>query len=144
MNKSVVLIGALLLTSMVAPVLAQSNTSNSSGTNTSNSTGTNTTNAPGFPSRNGSGVSGYNSDVLNQSQQVSNDLKAAEQAFQNAEQPANQDNRRFTRQRKCNCSNPEQVRLEEAKAKANAFLESIKNPTPEMLEKQASGSSQAW
>jgi hypothetical protein len=143
MNKSVFLIGTLLLTSMVAPAIA-SNTSNSSGTNTSNSTGTNTTNAPGFPSNNGSGVSGYNSDVLNQSQQVSNDLKAAEQAYQNAEQQANQETRRFTRQRKCNCSNPEKARLEEAKAKANAFLESIKNPTPEMLKKQASGSSQAW
>jgi hypothetical protein len=135
MNKSVFLIGTLLLTSMVAPAIAS---------NTSNSTGTNTTNAPGFPSNNENGVSGYSSDVLNQSQQVSNDLKAAEQAYQNAEQQANQETRRFTRQRKCNCSNPEKARLEEAKAKANAFLESIKNPTPEMLEKQAYGSSQAW
>ena len=141
MNKSVVLIGALLLTSMPAPALAQSNTS---GTNTSNSTGTNTTNAPGFPSINGTGVSKFNSNILDQSQQLSNDLKAADQAFQNAEQPANQDNRRFSRQRKCNCTNPEQARLEEAKAKANAFLESLKNPTPEMLQRQATGSSQAW
>jgi hypothetical protein len=135
MNKFALLIGTLLLTSMVAPAVAN---------NTSNSSGTNTTNAPGFPSRNEGGVSGYNSNVLDQSQQISNDLKAAEQAYQNVEQQANQNTQRFTRQRKCNCANPEQARLEAAKAKANAFLESIKNPTPEMLQRQAAGSSQAW
>jgi hypothetical protein len=154
MNKSALLIGALLLTSITAPVLAQTNTSNSSGSNA--------TNAAGFSSQNGAGVSKFNSDVIQQSQQLSNDLKAAAQAYQNVEQQANQNNprsnndrdkqsineqkgtQRFTRQRKCNCTNPEQARLEEAKAKANTFLESIKNPTSEMLQKQAAGSRQAW
>jgi hypothetical protein len=154
MNKQVlVTLGVLLFTSSVNPVMAQqTNTSNSSGTNNVNSLGvrsfprspgSNTTNSPGFPSNNGGSVSGYNSTIINQSQQIFNDLKSAEQAYQKAEQP-NQSIRRFTRQRRCNCTNPEKARLEEAKARATAFLESIKNPTPEMLQQQVSGSAQPW
>jgi hypothetical protein len=156
MNKNVLItLGVLLFTSSVTPAMAQqTNTSNSSGANNVNSLGvrsfprspgSNTNNSPGSPSNNGGSVSGYNSKVINQSQQIFNDLKAAEQAYQKAEQQANQQGiRRFTRQRRCNCTNPETAGLEEAKARANAFLESIKNPTSEMLEQQVSGSTQSW
>jgi hypothetical protein len=155
MNKNVLItLGVLLFTSSVTPAMAQrTNTSNSSGSNNVNSLGvrsfprspgSNTTNSPGFPSNNGGSVSGYNSKIINQSQQIFNDLKAAEQAYQKAEQETSQGIRRFTRQRRCNCTNPEKARLEEAKARATAFLESIKNPTSEMLQQQVSGSTQPW
>jgi hypothetical protein len=144
---------ALFVVATGTPALAQSNQSNASGANAinasppsnqSNASGANAINAPGFSGTPGSGRIGYGRDVLNQAQQLASELTAAQQAYQAAQQQSEQGTRRFTRRRKCNCTNPEQANLEAAQTRVDEFIDRIKNPTPALLQSQPTRSTQSW
>jgi hypothetical protein len=153
-------LGVSLLVSIATPGYTQTNTSNATGTNTSNATGTNTSNATGTNTSNATGTnitnarrfglnrdvssSGYNRSIIEQAQQLANQLNVVKEACDKVEQEAQQQPRRFARQASRSCVNPCQTVCQEAKAKAESFLESIKNPRPEQLENQIARSRQLW
>lgn len=101
--------------SMAAPAIAQTpNQSDTSGINVFNNT------APRFaPSP------GLNADVISTASRISQELTAAQNAYNAAEQAAGQSVRRFARRQTPECVNPALGRLNQAVSEARAFVEQL-------------------
>lgn len=145
-----VVLGVLSLTSSFTPAVAQV-------VQNSDSSGVGITNIPSIPPDPGT-VSTFNNQVIGEAQQITNELRAARQEFtdgqlaevNNPRRPLGGNIRRFERRsRPCNnceptSSAPGRERLSEARTRAMNFLESVKNPSPELLQQQNSRSRRTW
>lgn len=132
-----------------APASAQFNNSNVTGTNNSNSS------IPGQGFSGSVGSAGFNSSTLGQAQSLQQQLAAAQNALNSFTPPpaAASGPRYFARNSQdCNCGKPagdggaqERAQLEanlaKAQADAAAFLESVKNPSPDKLGDVRAGAS---
>jgi hypothetical protein len=116
-----------------APVVAPPLSIPSTSSTGIGSTGANNLNAPTRSYLDNSGVAGYNEQVLIEGQEIYKRLRY----YLSLRQAP----RRFAREKdKEVCTD---LCMEEA-TRARKFLESVNNPTPQLLQKKASGSRYLW